>query len=104
MGLERDETALLEAREHIAFWFDAARRLAPAEPRAWELINMLTVASIATESAIVRKESRGVHYRTDYVDLAEPKHSIMTPTLVDECTIEGTLECVPLENSTQILF
>ena len=103
MGLERDEAALLEAREHIAFWFDAARQLAPAEPRAWELINMLTVASIATESAIVRKESRGVHYRTDYVDLAEPKHSIMTPILVDECTIEGSLECVSLKTSIQSL-
>jgi len=103
MGLERDEAALLEAREHIAFWFDAARQLAPAEPRAWELINMLTVASIATESAIVRKESRGVHYRTDYVDLAEPKHSIMTPILVDECTIEGSLECVSLKTSIQTL-
>ena len=104
MGLERDETALLEARDHIAFWFDAARQLAPAEPRAWELINMLTVASIATEAANIRKESRGVHFRTDYVDLAEPKHSIMKPILVDACTIEGSLECVPLKTSTQKLL
>ena len=103
MGLERDETALLEARDHISFWFDAARQLAPAEPRAWELINMLTVASIATEAAIERKESRGVHFRTDYVDLAEPKHSIMKPILSDECTIEGSLQRVPLKKSTQSL-
>jgi len=89
MGLERNESALLEAREHIAFWFDAARRLAPAEPRAWELINMLTVASIATDAAIERKESRGVHFRTDYVDVVEPKHSVIRPGLVDKCTIEA---------------
>ena len=89
MGLERNENDLLEAREHISFWFDAARRLAPSEPRAWELINMLTVASIATEGAIQRKESRGVHFRTDFLDVAAPEHSLMRPTMVDECTIEA---------------
>ncbi|MDP6693886.1 MAG: L-aspartate oxidase, partial [Phycisphaerales bacterium] len=86
MGLERNESELLEARDHIAFWFDAVRRLAPADDRAWELINMLTVASIATEGAIERKESRGVHFRTDYLEVAEPEHILMVPELVDNCT------------------
>jgi succinate dehydrogenase/fumarate reductase flavoprotein subunit len=50
---------------------------------------MLTVASIATEGAIQRKESRGVHFRTDFLDVAAPEHSLMRPTMVDECTIEA---------------
>ena len=99
MGLERDESALLEAREHLAFWFDAVRRLAPAEPKAWELVNMLTVASIATEAAIERKESRGVHYRTDYLELSDPKHSVMQPELIDSCTVSGTLQSVSMQVS-----
>jgi len=98
MGLERNESDLFEAREHIAFWFDAARRLAPSEPRAWELINMLTVASIATDAAIERKESRGVHFRTDYVEPSEPQHSMIRPTMVDRCTIEAE---VTLQNALQ---
>jgi L-aspartate oxidase len=89
MGLERNESDLLEAREHISFWFDAAQRLAPSKPRAWELINMLTVASIAAEGAIQRKESRGVHFRTDYVEIGESQHSLMRPGLVNQCTIEA---------------
>ena len=99
MGLERDEPTLLEAREHLAFWFDAVRQLAPAEPKAWELVNMLTVASIATEAAIERKESRGVHYRTDYLELSDPKHSVMKPELIDSCTVSGTLQSVPMQVS-----
>jgi L-aspartate oxidase len=99
MGLERNENDLLEARGHISFWFDAARRLAPSEPRAWELINMLTVASIATEAAIQRKESRGVHFRTDYLETSEPMHSIMTPNVIDACTVEGTCESIAVSRS-----
>ncbi|MBC8203234.1 MAG: L-aspartate oxidase [Planctomycetes bacterium] len=103
VGLERNKSALLEAREHISFWFDAARRLAPSEPRAWELINMLTVASIATEGAMKREESRGVHFRTDYLDVDEPKHSLMRPIAVDDCTIECDIEVVPCDSRKECL-
>jgi fumarate reductase (CoM/CoB) subunit A len=33
---------------------------------ALEIENMLTVASLVTQSALVRRESRGSHYREDY--------------------------------------
>jgi len=32
----------------------------------WELQNMLTVARIIIEAALIREETRGVHYRTDF--------------------------------------
>ncbi|MFT4592863.1 MAG: L-aspartate oxidase [Phycisphaerales bacterium] len=79
VGLERNEEQLSEALAHLSFWFDAVRKLAPAEPRAWELVNMLTVANLATLGARDRKESRGVHYRTDFVNEDTPKHTIITP-------------------------
>ena len=51
VGLERNEEQLSEALGHLSFWFDAVRKLAPAEPRAWELVNMLTVANLAALGA-----------------------------------------------------
>jgi L-aspartate oxidase len=83
VGLERNAELLHEAIEHLTFWFDAAQRLAPAEPRAWELINMLTVANLATLGANERKESRGVHYRTDYKEMCTPNHTLITPVQMD---------------------
>ncbi len=84
VGLERDAELLKEAIEHLTFWFDATRRLAPAEPRAWELVNMLTVANLATLGANDRQESRGVHYRTDFVERNEPRHTIIRPLEMDD--------------------
>jgi len=37
-------------------------------PSEWQLENMLVVAAAMTASALVREESRGVHFRTDFPD------------------------------------
>jgi len=84
VGLERDAELLQEAIEHLSFWFDAARRLAPAQPKAWELVNMLTVANLATLGANERCESRGVHYRTDFVEQCVPRHTLIKPIELDD--------------------
>jgi aspartate oxidase len=96
VGLERDAALLHEAREHLSFWFDAACRLAPAEPRAWELINMLTVANLATIGADIRRESRGVHYRTDHIEKTTPCHTIIQPQELEDHRIvsEVTQVCI----------
>ncbi len=94
VGLERDGWLLHDAQEHISFWFDAVRRLAPAEPRAWELINMLTVAQLAAIGAEGRQESRGVHYRTDYPETADPMHTVIRAQKTSDHCVEGSLEHV----------
>lgn len=66
MGVEREESMLRDALGKIALWTRAVRALAPAEPRSWELLNMLLVARLSAESALLREESRGVHWRTDH--------------------------------------
>ncbi len=38
------------------------------QPQGWQLQNMLTVARLMVEAALVREESRGVHYRGDFPD------------------------------------
>ena len=96
VGLERDAELLQEAMEHLSFWSDAARRLAPAEPRAWELVNMLTVANLATIGASDRCESRGVHYRTDYLEQSKPYHTVIRPTAMEDHCVASTATHVGL--------
>jgi L-aspartate oxidase len=46
----------------------------------WELQNLLTIAKIVTASARQRKETRGVHYRTDYPERNDKhwqKHTVI---------------------------
>ena len=43
------------------------RLASPPEDRpTQELVNLLLVGRIAAEAALVRQESRGAHYRTDF--------------------------------------
>ena len=45
----------------------------------YELRDMLIVAKLIIESALRRKESRGAHYRVDYLDKNETcEHSTLT--------------------------
>ena len=99
VGLERNETELTEAQGHLSFWFDAVMRLAPAETRAWELVNMLTVANIATMGAKERRESRGVHYRTDYKEMGAPLHTMISPCEMDDHCVEGAVTHLSAENT-----
>lgn len=32
----------------------------------WELVNMLTLSELVIRAALMRRESRGAHYRSDY--------------------------------------
>lgn len=67
-GVQRSGSQLTDANETIHRWrrYVLARQF--ANPAGWELQNMLTVASLMVESALVRTESRGVHLRSDYPD------------------------------------
>lgn len=47
-----------------------------------ELRNLVQVAELIVESACLRHESRGLHYTTDYPDLAEPaKNTVLYPKI-----------------------
>ena len=66
VGVRRNADDLAEANKQLTFWSSATQRLAPDTIAAWELMNMLTIARLATLSALERRESRGAHFRHDY--------------------------------------
>ena len=65
-GIERDERHLLEAEEMIEMWCSYVMDKEFANSTGWELQNMLLVSRLIVISARKRKESRGVHHRSDY--------------------------------------
>jgi L-aspartate oxidase len=66
VGVRRIEPELLESLHSIEQWQTYVLVRQFGEPDGWELQNMLTTARIIVQAALQRKESRGVHYRTDY--------------------------------------
>ncbi len=66
MGIVRAQAGIEDAISKLEFWTRAVSALAPADNKSWELVNMLTLARLASESALMRVESRGVHFRTDH--------------------------------------
>ncbi len=65
-GVERDAEGLREAEDSIRSFaaYVMARQFDTVE--GWELQNMLLVASCTVRAALVRTESRGVHFRSDF--------------------------------------
>lgn len=68
-GVRRDAQSLQGALDAIEAW---CRYVLPRQfnaPDGWELQNMLIVARLMVQAALLRQESRGVHLRTDFPEL-----------------------------------
>jgi L-aspartate oxidase len=86
MGVERSRAGMEDALSKITFWSRALGDLGSADPRALELVNMLTLARLSTLSALARAESRGVHFRVDHREL-RPEwrvHTLLAPVIVGD--------------------
>ncbi|MBI4689151.1 MAG: L-aspartate oxidase [Nitrospirae bacterium] len=70
VGIIRCEESLVEAKNKISGWSFILDK-AFFTRRELELKNMLTVAMIITETALMRKGSVGAHYRSDYPEKGE---------------------------------
>ncbi len=66
VGIERDETGLLAVQKEINFWSSYVMGKEFSDIRDWEFQNMLLVAGLVQKASLIRKETRGVHYRKDY--------------------------------------
>lgn len=66
VGLCRDEKGLEKARVILDALTDKAPMGTYGDKTSMELTNMLTLAKLITQGALLRTESRGGHYRLDY--------------------------------------
>ena len=67
VGIRREGEALRTALEQIRSWQGSARRQpvgrAPIETR-----NLLVLGALVTQAALDREESRGAHFRLDFLE------------------------------------
>ena len=78
VGITRKSPEMRQAIDQIRFWQRYVMDKAFDNSQGWELQNMLTVCLLIAQSAIARKESRGVHFRSDFPDTDDQnfkKHS-----------------------------
>jgi len=73
VGIERNETDLTEAINHIEFWWKYMLTQEFTSRYEWELQDMLIVSRLAATAARLRTETRGVHYRVDNPDRDDEK-------------------------------
>jgi L-aspartate oxidase len=66
VGITRRAQPLIEAQEIIRFWQRYVMDKVFDSPEGWECQNMLTVCLLMARSAEMRRESRGVHFRSDF--------------------------------------
>jgi len=66
VGITRRTQSLAETQEIIRFWQRYVMDKIFDSPEGWECQNMLTVCLLMAQSAQVRQESRGVHFRIDF--------------------------------------
>ena len=78
VGINRNGSRLLLSARILNLW---QRTMSAPEDRAsWELSNMVLLARLMVESALIRQESRGSHFREDFPEsLPEwEKHVVLT--------------------------
>jgi L-aspartate oxidase len=66
VGIARKAHLLAETQEIITFWQRYVMDKIFDSPEGWECQNMLTVCLFMAQSAQMRQESRGVHFRIDF--------------------------------------
>jgi len=64
VGIIRGKEDLVQAVDILAAWHKSLPR--PADRSSYELSNLLLTGRLVTEAALVREESRGAHFRTDF--------------------------------------
>ncbi len=64
VGIIRDKDGLYQAAGILAGWQNTMHQ--PTDQPSYELSNLILTGRLLTESASIREESRGAHYRSDF--------------------------------------
>jgi L-aspartate oxidase len=71
VGVERAGDSLTEALDTVEGWCRYVLSQQFADPQGWQLQNMLEVARLMIKAAINRRETRGVHVRSDFPERSD---------------------------------
>jgi|CXWL01.1.fsa_nt_gi L-aspartate oxidase len=93
-GIDRTGDRLSETMEIVDFWGRYVMDKVLDDRLGWETQNMLTVARCIAQSALARRESRGVHYRSDFPSSDEAFAGHVTISRRAE-SIEQKFEALP---------
>ncbi len=76
VGIQRTLAGLEGAQRQVDFWSTYVAAKEFADPRGWELQNMLLVSRLIIAGALRRRESRGTHFRSDHprADSGQARH------------------------------
>ncbi|WP_100406565.1 L-aspartate oxidase [Bacillus solitudinis] len=66
VGIERDASSLMKMKQWLQPYLSFVKKSVFQDKEHVEMANMLLVASIMTDAAFTRTESRGGHFRSDY--------------------------------------
>ncbi len=64
VGIIRNQECLTEAADTLAAWQKSLPQ--PTDRHSYELNNLVLTGRLVTEAALLRKESRGAHFRSDF--------------------------------------
>ncbi len=88
-GVERDAKGLYDTLRQVRAWMRYALDRELDDPHGWEIQNLLTIALVVVRQALLRQESRGVHFRTDFPDRDDAKWRRHMQITLDELLAEG---------------
>ncbi len=71
VSLSRDQVGLQTALSRLTGWQASLAATPPLDRAGYELRNLVVLGRLMTEAALVREESRGAHYRSDFPALNE---------------------------------
>jgi len=87
VGLIRTAESMLEMKRELEKWLPLTR-YRYSSPELNETASMLLTAMMMTEAALLRQESRGCHYRSDYTESDE----VLAGKQISFSTVEGAGE------------
>ncbi len=76
VGIIRNREGLAQAADTLAAWQNSLPQ--PTDRPSYELSNLILTGRLVTEAALLREESRGAHFRTDFPQSLSPwQHHII---------------------------
>ena len=82
VGIIRSGKSLKEAAGILATWESLLPQ--PSDRPSYELNNLVLCARLVTEAALLREESRGAHFRTDFPQTSPEwqRHSVFRKSVI----------------------